>query len=271
MFQRPLFFVFLPVMASSVVAFAQADEVPMLPTPTATPEERFTRPTTKQTNLPTTEKASENNTKTPEPKVSMKPSAPGVMSITKVVGEIGDQFVTSREVKINSAVEQALDQKPANGEDGYKILTGTERTFPNDVTRVLDEWAVFFEARALGNASVQKADVAKAIGKVDERWAGHQAWKDLEVSSDELKTLVERKLAAQDFQKLKADPALSPVSDDEALSYYKKNRLRFGSLPFSNFQENIKAFLVKTQVEKRLGEWHEVLRRKYKTRNFISG
>ena len=130
---------------------------------------------------------------------------------------------------------------------------------------------MYFEARALGSTQIQKSELSKAIGTVDERWANQQSWKDLDVGADELRQLIERKLAAKEFEKLKSDPALSPISDDEALSYYKKNRLRFGSLPFSNFQENIKSFLVKTQVEKRLGEWHEVLRRKYKTRNFISG
>ena len=194
-----------------------------------------------------------------------------MISITKIVGEVGDHFVTSREVKINSAVEQAIEKKAASTDSGYIIYSGNERVFPGEVTRVLDEWAVYFEARALGSTQIQKTEITNAVNAVEERWRANQAWKDLEVGSEELRQLIDRKLSAKDFEKLKSDPALSPVSDDEALSYYKKNRLRFGSLPFSNFQDNIKAFLVKTQVEKRLGEWHEVLRRKYKTRNFISG
>ena len=202
---------------------------------------------------------------------SLPPPVSSTVSITKVVGEVGEQFVTSREVKINSAIEQATDVKPASGDEGAKILTGTERAFPGEVSRVLDEWAVIFEARALGSTNVSKADVAKMIAQVQERWGTKSSWKDLEVGVDELHLMVEHKLMALDFQKLKSDPALSPVSDEEALSYYKKNRLRFGSLPFSSFSDNIKAYLVKSQVERRLSEWHEVLRRKYKTRNFISG
>lgn len=233
-----------------IQARAQSDAVPVLPVPSASPSP------------------------SPSPSAKAAPAhAPpsNVISVTKVVGEVGDQFITSREVKINSAIEQALEQKPVTPEDGYKILTGSERAFPGEVSRVLDEWAVYFEARSLGSTSVQKADIAKAVGTVQEKWSGTQAWKDLEVGAEELRAMVERKLAAADFQKLKSDPALSPVSDDEALAYYKKNRLRFGSLPFSSFEDNIKAYLVKAQVEKRLAEWHDVLRRKYKTRNFISG
>ncbi|MES2854262.1 MAG: hypothetical protein V4692_00285 [Bdellovibrionota bacterium] len=97
------------------------------------------------------------------------------------------------------------------------------------------------------------------------------AWQKLEVSSEELRSMISRKLMASSFSRLKTDPQLSPISDDEALSYYRKNRLRFGSLPFSSFKENIKSFLIKTQTEKRMNEWHEVLRRKFKVRNFISG
>jgi hypothetical protein len=255
----------IPLLVAAFLSFsahAQSDDVPMLPAPTATPSDSVS-------------KASP--LKAPEPKVKTKPvvssasGGTGVVSITKVVGEVDNQYVTSREVKINSAIDQAINQKPSSADDGYKILTGAERSFPSEVGRVLDEWAVFFEARSLGSTAVQKSDVAKAIGVVQERWSGSQAWHDLEVGTEELRKAVEMKLAAQNFQKLKSDPALSPVSDDEALSYYKKNRLRFGSLPFSSFQDNIKAFLVKSQVEKRLIEWHDVLRRKYKTRNFISG
>lgn len=245
-------------------ARAETEDIPMLPAPVATPQPGAA--STAPAPPPEAEAQTQTQTQTQAPKTKSS-----LISITKVVGEVGDHFVTSREVKINSAIEQALEKKPASPDNGYVIFTGSERSFPGEVTRVLDEWAVYFEARSLGSTQIQKTEIAKAVAVVEERWSGSQAWKDLEVGADELRQVIERKLSAKDFEKLKSDPALSPVSDDEALAYYKKNRLRFGSLPFSNFQDNIKAFLVKTQVEKRLGEWHEVLRRKYKTRNFISG
>ncbi len=249
-----LFFIQL---AFSFAAFAQSEPVPVLPTPATL------APGTAATPAP----------KPLDKKVSVEKPAPSssTISITKVVGEVGDQIVTSREVKINSAVEQAIEGKPISTDEGFKILTGAERVFPSEVSRVLDEWSVFFEARSLGSSTASKPEVSRYLAKVQERWGTNQAWKDLDVGADELKTVVERKLAAAEFQKLKSDPALSPVSDDEALTYYKKNRLRFGSLPFSSFSENIKTYLVKSQVERRLSEWHEVLRRKYKSRNFISG
>lgn len=200
-----------------------------------------------------------------------KPLRDTTLSITKVVGEVGEQFVTSREVRINSAVEQSLREKPLTTDQGYLIPNPQDRAFSGETARVLDEWAIFFEAKSLGSVTVSKSEVSRVLAAVQERWGTKADWLALEPGADELRFLVERKLAADEFQKLKSDPALSPISDEEALSYYKKNRMRFGTLPFSTFKDNIKQFLVKAQIDRRLSEWHDVLRRKYKTRNFISG
>ena len=193
-----------------------------------------------------------------------------MISVTRVVGEVDDHFVTSREVRISDAIEQALDGKPASPE-GFRILNGNEKTFPSEVGRVLDQWIVRLEAKSLSNDPVGKSEVARGVGVVQEKWGGSKNWNDLEVGTEELRQMVELQLTARSFEKLKSDPQMTPVSDDDALTYYKKNRLRFGSVPFSQFNDNIKDFLVKQQTERRLAEWHEILRRKYKVRNFISG
>jgi hypothetical protein len=193
-----------------------------------------------------------------------------MVSVTRVVGEVDDHFVTSREVRVSDAIEQALDGKPAAPE-GFRILSGSEKTFPSEVGRVLDQWIVYLEAKSLSNEPVGKAEIARGVGLVQEKWNGSKAWSELEVGAEELRQMVELQLTARNFERLKSDPQMTPVSDDDALTYYKKNRLRFGSLPFSSFKENIKSFLVKQQTERRLAEWHEILRRKYKVRNFISG
>jgi hypothetical protein len=189
-------------------------------------------------------------------------------SVTKVVGEVGDRVVTSREVRINEAIDQALF---GLGNDKQSVATGLEKTFPQTVGKVLDEWAVYFEAKSLLSSESSKEDIEKAIATVKGKWAENGAWARLEVSAMELRDSIDRKLVANSFSRLKTDPQLSSISDDEALTYYRKNRLKFGSLPFSSFKENIKSFLIKTQTEKRMTEWHEVLRKKYKVRNFISG
>ena len=167
-------------------------------------------------------------------------------------------------------MQQALEAKPSSA-DGFVILSGAEKGFPGAVTQVLESWMVYLEAKALANQELSKTEVSRGVGLVQEKWSGHPAWLALEVGQDELKQVVERQLIVRAFEKLRNDPQLSPISDDDALLFYKKNRLRFGSLPFSSFKDNIKAYLIKQQTEKRLADWHENLRRKYKVRNFISG
>lgn len=200
-----------------------------------------------------------------------QPRTGTINSITRVVGEVGDHVLTSREVRINDAVAQATAGKPATPE-GYRILIGQERFFPGEVAKVLDEWAVYLEAKALSSGeSASKAEIARVVKLVQDLWAAKGMWMEMEVGEAELRALVERKLVAQEFERLKADPQLAPVSDEDAMAYYRKNRLRFGNLPFDSFKENIKAFLTKSQTDRRLAEWREVLRRKYKVRNFIAG
>lgn len=194
---------------------------------------------------------------------------PDILSVTRIVGEVGERFLTSREVQILDAVHQALDKNESHS--ARRILSGQEKTFPAEVSRALDEWVVYLEARSFSSTPPAKTAVAEAEQTVQAVWGAKPEWLNLEVGGDELRDTVERILVATAFERLKTDAALVPVSDEDALQYYKKNRLRFGSLPFSAFKDNIKDFLIKQQTEKRLSEWHEVLRRKYKVRNFIAG
>lgn len=197
----------------------------------------------------------------------------GVVSVTRVVGEVGNgvHIVTSREVRINLAIEEVLVRSPESKTVELKILTGREKDFASHVWGVLDEWAVVLEAGTLSRSNISKSEVSKAMQTVQTELLHRKDWQALEVASDEMRQLVERKLTAREFIKLKSDPSLAPVSDEEVLVYFKKNRLRFGSLPLSVFKENIREFLIKQKTERRLDDWHEVLRRKYRLRNFIAG
>ena len=207
---------------------------------------------------------------TQAPQAPLKPVAPQIKIVTRAVAEVADHIVTSREVRIGDAIEQALTGKPP-GADGFRILTGLEKNFPGEVSATLDEWIVYLEAKSLSSLPPTRVDLTSAIKGVQEFWTGKPAWKELEVSPEELHDTVERKLISKDFERLKSDPELSPVSDDDALSYFRKNRLRFGNLPFSTFKDSIRTFLIKSQTDRRLAEWRDVLRRKYRARNFIAG
>lgn len=199
-----------------------------------------------------------------------------VISITRAVGEVNDRIVTSREVRISEAIEAVFADALTDGappRPGFRpvILSGSEKDFFRAVARVLDEWAVYFEARSLSESTGSRAEIGQLQEAVYKKWADHPDWRAMEPAPDEVREIIHRKLVAKDFERLKSDPSLVPVTDDEALAYYKRNRLKFGSLPFASFKENIKAYLTKQQMERRLTEWYEVLRRKYKIRNFIAG
>ena len=248
---------------------AQAQQTQMDLDPPSTPTPAPDIPKTAIT--PHASKTTETPKPTPTPKAPPAAAPKSTtMLITRAVGEVGEQVITSREVRLNDAVEQALNKKPAMPE-GYRILSGSEKSFPAEVGKVLDEWIVYLEAKSLSTAPLARGDIGATAKTVTEFWASKPGWVQLEVSQDELRTMVERKMIAREFERLKSDPQLAPVSDDDALAYYRKNRLKFGNLPFSSLKDNIKTFLVKQQTERRLAEWRELLRRKYKTRNLIAG
>lgn len=199
-----------------------------------------------------------------EAKETVAKTSPRVL--TRVVGEVGEHVVTSREVRINEAIEQALSATSRTSP--LKLTAGEAKAFVGEVGRVLDEWMVYLEAQSLSAHVLSRSETSTAVKRVQEALAAQSAWRALEVSAEELAEMVERKLTAKDFERLKSDPQLAPVTDEDALAYYRKNRLKFGSLPFSSFKDNIKSYLVQQQTERR---WRDVLRRKYKVRNFISG
>ncbi len=207
-----------------------------------------------------------------------------MISVTKVVGEAGPRVVTSREVRINDAISQVLARpvdfrESANSASAaatlavpsgkLKVLATDDAAFPVQVLKVLDEWTVYLEATEIGSKSADKGEVIRLVKLVTDAWKGVAEWDKLEPSQGEIRDVIDRKLAAQSLERLKGDASLVNVSDAEALQHFKKNRLRFGNLPFESFKDNIKAALVRTQTERRLTEWRAVLRRKYRVRTFV--
>ncbi len=189
--------------------------------------------------------------------------------VTKVVGEAKDQFITSREVQINEAVESALGSK-GDGKSLQFAEIGHEN-FPTKVNDVLTEWVVYFEAQSFSADTVPKSAIEDAAQRVEKATANSAAWRRLEVSKSELEEVLKRKLSAKSFIRLKTESSLMPVTDSEAQAYFKKNRLKFGNLPFTSFRESIKAHLRQQQMDRRMKDWLEILQKKYKVRNFVAG
>lgn len=95
-------------------------------------------------------------------------------------------------------------------------------------------------------------------------------WKSIDATTAEWKALLERKLKAKMFIKFRKDSSELPVTDTEAKRYFEENHLKYGNLPFENFKDNIKSFLARSQVDRRLKDWYEVIKSKYNAKNFLA-
>lgn len=186
--------------------------------------------------------------------------------VSESVGQAGEYVITSREVQISSAIEDVL-----YSEKSVALLEvrPDQAPYRNAVANVLLEVVVAMEAENFNVGTVPADEMKQAVAKVEKALGGKSFWTRLEVTSTELLRFTTRKLVAKSFLKFKSNSMVGIITDQEAQSYYDKNRIKFGSMPFSNFKENIKTFLAQQQLEERLRSWFEVIKRKYKVRNLL--
>ncbi len=182
-------------------------------------------------------------------------------------GRVGNHVVTTREVMLNHLVETALF--PGEKLPALQLENVKEKDFIRETTSVLLEYAIAAEAEAF-SAVPLAPDRLQANLKRLEGLRKNAVWVKLAPTLDEQKKMVAHKLRAKDFIKSKEDSASIPISDDEAEEYFNANRLKFENLPFANFKENIKRYLIKQRVDKRLKDWFELLQSKYHVRNMLA-
>ncbi|MDG0817476.1 hypothetical protein [Bdellovibrio svalbardensis] len=186
--------------------------------------------------------------------------------VTETVGQVADYVATSRELQISTVIERVVFP----GKISSLEISPEQPEFRNALTALLLEIVVAMEAESFSVASVSEKDIEAGIAKVQRAVAGKAYWNQLEVSEAELKKFTTRKFVAKNFLKFKTNSMAGIVTDQEAEAYYEKNRLKFGNMPFASFKENIKTFLAQQQLEERLRNWFEVIKRKYKVRNFMA-
>lgn len=185
--------------------------------------------------------------------------------ISKVVGTAADQVVTSREVQIVNLLEKALIS------DQNIILAPIDDTrFNVEVGQVLLEIVVQTESNVFEFNQVTDQEFKIAIETIQKNLGQSKEWKNLQVSNGELERFLKRKLIAKRFIKVKSDSMKGFTTDSEAKEYFDKNRLKFGQVPFVQFKENIKTFLSQQQLEERLKAWFEIIKKKYKVKNYTN-
>lgn len=192
--------------------------------------------------------------------------SPGFRSIT--VAQVSEHIVTSREVYLFYALNQLIDQEPLDN----KVLNIESDEFAREIRNTLQDWCVFLEARAFQAVPVFEEDVQEIMNKlIVKKWMQNPWQKQYEYSARELRDNLIRVMQARQLMQFRSQASSIPISDSDALKYYEENRFKFGDSKFDSVKDNIKSFLAKSQAEKRMHDWIELLKAKYQTKNYISG
>ena len=184
------------------------------------------------------------------------------------VGLVRGQAITSREVQIQNLLEAVLYEKtPALK---LKTLAIDSKAFNKATQEALLETVVALEAQNFNVVQVSNEELKQAEAHALKELKDSKAWRSLQVMPHELANGVRRKTQAKKFIQFRAQSSVLPVTEAEAQKYFNENRLKFGNLPFENFRENIKSYLSRTQVDRRLKDWFDVLLSKYQVKNLIA-
>jgi len=207
---------------------------------------------------------------------------------SSTVGMVGKRSITSRDVQISSIMDHwflsetqqasALlktknskskkNNESASAERNHKdwILDEKSEAFRKQLSTVMAEYLIVAEAENFSVARLSAAEVEKSANAMLEDLKSWSDWESLELSKSELESHVSRRLRAKEFLKFKTESMGLQVSDDEAKKYYDKNRARFSNLPYENFKEGIKEYIASRDVETKMKDWFDTLRKKYKVK-----
>lgn len=182
-------------------------------------------------------------------------------------GKVANVAMTTRQVAMHSLVENAMGRE---NQANLDLGRTQSREFVRETTATLLEAAVYLEAQAFSAALIKPEEVRLARKKILAKLRNNRNWKSLEVSEREFTELLDHKLRAKKFIQFKVDSSAIPISEKEMKDYYESNRVRFDDQPYEKHKDNIRAYLNRAQVDRRLKDWFELLQAKYKIRNFLS-
>lgn len=187
--------------------------------------------------------------------------------ISEAVAQVADEVITSRGILISYAIDQALAQKKAPPKDrSVWLLTVNSEAFQKHITQVLLESVVQLEAQNFSVGEITAKDIQASSQHLNEMVKGWSSWAELQVSASEAEKMISRKLRAKNFLKFKVETSGVQIPDEEARLFYNKNKAKFGNLPFADFKESIREVLAEEQMQEKLKDWFEILKRKYKVK-----
>ncbi len=187
--------------------------------------------------------------------------------VSEAVAQVGNHVVTSREVQISAILDQVLatpQKKVSEAERKSWWVEPKTEAYNKNLAQTLLELVVQMEAENFSIGQVSQEDMQNYEAHAIEHVKGWSQWQGLEVSQLEMQQMMMRKLRAKNFLKFKTESAGVQIGDEEAKKFYEKNRVKFGNQPFAQFKDNIKQALAQDQLQDKLKDWFEILKRKYR-------
>lgn len=195
--------------------------------------------------------------------------------VSETLAQVGAKVITTRDMQISSVLDHwfltsaggaEAASKKIDKKDWWIDSKNRSEKFKNQLSILIIENLVILEADNFSVAKTTPAEITKYLNQISADLSDWTEWRNLELSPTELDTAIASYVRAKEFLKYKTDSMGFQISDAEAKEYYDKNRLKFNNLPFENFKESIREFLARKDVETRLKEWLEVLKKKYRVK-----
>lgn len=182
------------------------------------------------------------------------------------VGPSGDSVVvTSREIRIEWHVAAVMDEDldllnrfPSEGSSVFNAM----------VDQLLDEWCIYLEANQFNQFEVAEEVLGATLRDIRPKLDRIKSWRSLQVTSSELQKIIRRRLRVEKMIRFKLEVGHAPVSDSELRQFYEVNKKDFPKGNFGSHREAIRRTIEKEQEKKRIAEWIQILRTKYKVRKF---
>lgn len=189
-------------------------------------------------------------------------------TITRVAGRVSDRIVTTREVILNSLIEDVIYRPKAPKQ--IQSLPLTHQQFIREVNAVLLEWAISIDGETLSQMEIGDDRVESEFKRAKSMLRKSETWQLAGGNDQELRSILIRKMKTKKIIEAKLNTTNIPITDLEAKEYFEANRHRFDNSNFLALKENIKSFIAKEQSAARMREWFELLQLKYKVRNYLT-
>ncbi len=172
------------------------------------------------------------------------------------VAQVKNHVITSREVSIHKELDQVLGKKFEDFTDG------------NSTEEVIREWLLYFEAISFYNNKITDSRLSESLQRAQTRLVKSSGWKKLGVTGQELKNKIRRRMEADRIYTFKKKASVLPVSLSEIETEYTQNRMGYGNESFDEAKEKIRKKKTDQNMKTRMGQWFNVLERKYKVQRF---